>query len=91
MLKRRPGIRQFQITQDTPDGIVINFIRDDRFEGDVLNYFVRQIQDYCGRQFNVEFVEKESIDLTASGKRRLILSNLPEGEIEKSGVTETGS
>lgn len=91
MLKRRPGIRQFQIIQDSLDGIVIDFVRDDEFESEVLEYYVNQIQDYCGRDFGVVFVEKKSIDVTGSGKRRLILSDLPKEAIDKGSKAEAGS
>lgn len=76
LLRSRPGLRQFQVVQDTLDGIVVNFIRDEGFEPGVLAYFTDKIQENCGRELRVDFVEKESLDLTGSGKRRLIVSRV---------------
>lgn len=87
LLRSRPGIRQFQVTQNKLDGIVINFVKDNEFEAEVLAYYTDRIREYCGRDFSVEFVERNSIDVTGSGKRRLILSNLTEDKLEKSSAT----
>lgn len=76
LLKSRPGIAQLQVVQDRLDGIIIKFIRENDFEPAVLDYFARRIKEYCGTDFQVEFVECESIDLTKSGKRRLVISRV---------------
>jgi phenylacetate-CoA ligase len=81
MLKTRPGLRQIQVVQERLEGVVIKFIRDIDFDEDVLDYFTVKIQEYCGGDFSVEFIETDSIDLTVSGKQRLIVSLLAsEGE-----------
>jgi phenylacetate-CoA ligase len=77
LLRKRPGLRQFQVIQNALDGVVINFVRDADFDHSLLDYFTQRIQEYCGRNFNVQFVEKSTIDPTVSGKQRLIVSNLP--------------
>jgi phenylacetate-CoA ligase len=77
LLKSRPGIRQFQIVQDRLDGIVIKYVRDQELSAENREYFTKRIREYCGSGFNVEFVEKDSITLTGSGKQRIIQSNIP--------------
>lgn len=76
LLKSRPGLRQVQVIQNELNRVLIHFVRDDDFSREVLDYFKSRIQEHCGQSFGVEFVEKESIDVTGSGKRRLIVSNL---------------
>ena len=76
LLRSRPGFRQFQVIQNSLDGVVINFVRDAGLDRAVLDYFTKRIQEHCGRDFKVDFVEQPSIDLTGSGKLRLIVSNL---------------
>jgi hypothetical protein len=76
LLKSRPGLWQIQVVQEKIDGVVINFVPDEKFDIGVLDYFTKKIKEHCGNDFGVKFVRKEAIDLTASGKRRLIISLL---------------
>ncbi len=85
LLRSRRGLRQFQVVQDRLDGVVINFVRDADFNDAALAYFTAKIQECCGPEFSVEFAERESIELTGSGKQRLIKSLLP-SQTEISGV-----
>lgn len=76
LLRTRPGFRQVQVVQEELSGVVINFIRDDDFDNAVLDYFAEKIREYCGTDFGVQFVEKKAIDLTVSGKQRIVVSKL---------------
>jgi phenylacetate-CoA ligase len=76
LLRSRPGFRQFQVVQERLDGVTVRFIADPDFDRGILEYFTARIKDHCGSDFNVDFVRTESIDLTGSGKRRLIVSRL---------------
>jgi phenylacetate-CoA ligase len=76
LLRSRPGFRQFQVIQDSLEGVAIHFVPEAGFDRDVQDYYTKRIQEYCGRNFKVDFVEVPSIDLTASGKMRLIVSKL---------------
>jgi phenylacetate-CoA ligase len=78
LLRSRPGFRQFQVVQKSRDKVEIWFIRNNDFDASVLDYFTDVILEQCGRDFRVEFVETESIDLTGSGKQRIVIS-LPDG------------
>ena len=84
LLRSRPGIKQFQVVQDDLDGVVIYFVRDADLERTTFDYFESRIKEYCGSDFRVEFIEKPAIRPTASGKHRLIVSNLPGPEVTKS-------
>jgi phenylacetate-CoA ligase len=76
LLRSRAGIRQFQVIQEHLGGVTIRFVRDTGFNDALLDYYTRRIQQQCGREFSVNFVETDSIELTGSGKRRLIISRL---------------
>jgi phenylacetate-CoA ligase len=76
LLRSRPGFTQFQVVQDTPDGITVRFIRDDRFDAGVLEYYTQRIREKCGAEFQVLFQEEKELERTAAGKRRLVVSNV---------------
>jgi len=76
LLRSRRGLKQFQVIQDELEGVVINFVRDSVFDDTALDYFTTSIKNYCGHDFNVEFVEQDAIGLTGSGKQRIIVSRL---------------
>ena len=58
----------------------VNYVRNSEFDTSALDFFTANIKDYCGSEFNVSFDETESIDLTSSGKQRIIVSRLAEHE-----------
>ena len=76
LLRSRPGLYQFQVVQEKLDRIVINFVRGKDFDNSALTYFAAKIREYCGEDFGVEFAERNAIELTVSGKSRLIVSRL---------------
>ena len=76
LLRSRPGIRQFQVVQELSTGVVIRFVRDGEFEQSTRDYFCEKIRAQCGEDFNVRFDEVETIELTGSGKQRLVVSEL---------------
>ena len=76
LLRSRPGFTQFQVVQDTPDGVTVRFVRDDRFDAGVLEYYTQRIREKCGAEFHVEFQEEKELERTAAGKRRLVVSNV---------------
>ena len=76
LLKSRPGLWQIQVVQKELQGVTVNYVPDENFESTLPEYFRGRIQDYCGSDFQVNFVAKKQIDLTGSGKRRIIVSEL---------------
>ena len=76
LLRSRAGFTKFQVVQDTPDGVTVRFIRDDRFDAGVLEYYTQRIREKCGAEFQVLFQEEKELERTAAGKRRLVVSNV---------------
>lgn len=76
LLRTRPGFRKIQVVQDELSGVTINYVPDDNFQNDVLDYFGDKIKQHCGSEFIVRFCEQESIELTVSGKQRIVVSKL---------------
>lgn len=74
LFRARPGIKQFQVVQDSIDGINVSFVRGDGFEPAALDYFTLKIREKCGPNFNVDYQEVPSIPNQQSGKRRLVIS-----------------
>jgi phenylacetate-CoA ligase len=83
LLRQRPGISRFQVVQDSPSGVTVYFVRGTEFESEVLDYFLAEIKKHCGADFQIDFVEKLSIEPSESGKQKLIVSNL-KSDLEKS-------
>ncbi len=76
VLRSRPGIAQFQVVQETLEGIVVNYVRDGDFDPAVLAYFTDQIKAKCGGDFQVSFREERELMRSAAGKRRLVVSTI---------------
>ena len=74
LFRSRPGIRQFQVIQEQLEGVQIYFVPDTVFDPECLDYFRRKIIEKSGDGFSVEFVEVDRIDLTESGKKKLVVS-----------------
>ena len=76
LLRSRPTIRQFQVRQDRLDGITIRYVADSELPEPERRHFLDKINEHCGTRLSVEFSRVDRIDLTGSGKQRLILSNI---------------
>jgi phenylacetate-CoA ligase len=75
------GVEQFQIVQDTYEKVVIKVVLDKRYSRNRLNEITEKISRRFGSALGegmdvaVECVDR--IQPTASGKRRLVISNVP--------------
>jgi phenylacetate-CoA ligase len=79
LLRSRPGIRQFQVVQESLAGIRIDYMPEEEplhLDNATLEYFSQRIRERCGPDFQIEFRHVPAIDLTASGKRRLVISKV---------------
>jgi phenylacetate-CoA ligase len=76
LLRSRPGFDQFQVVQEDVGGVTIKFVANSELTQSSLEYFRSRIEEYCGHDFRVEYAQQEKIDLTGSGKQRVIISLL---------------
>jgi phenylacetate-CoA ligase len=76
LLRSRPGFRQFQVIQNSIDGVVVEFVADYDIAADTLQYFSRKIREHTGNAFSVRFKRVSTIKLTKSGKQRIVVSNV---------------
>lgn len=90
LLKSRPGIYRFQLVQETLESVKINYVPDAKASKIDFDHFRRKIRENCGSELRVEFVQVDRIDLTGSGKQRLILSNVKRGKLGMRKAEEPG-
>jgi phenylacetate-CoA ligase len=76
LLRSKKAFKQFQVIQEEQDKVTIRYVPDATTEEGAFEYFVEKIKQHCGTGFGVEFEATSSIDITASGKQRLIISRL---------------
>jgi phenylacetate-CoA ligase len=73
---------EYQIIQKRKDKLLIKLVKRKEYNDSELDIFINIIKRNVGEQMeiDVEFVDK--INLTASGKHRHVLSEIPESDIE---------
>jgi len=71
-----PEISQFRITQEKLEGITIEFIPGDGYHEHLLNKIREQIEHNVREPFEIEFIERNEIPPSASGKPQLIISKI---------------
>jgi phenylacetate-CoA ligase len=72
-----PGIRQFQLVQETVDSLAIRLITDATFQQSSVAELEERIQERCGFDMHLQFEFVDEIPLTKAGKRRFIISKIP--------------
>jgi phenylacetate-CoA ligase len=76
LFRQRPGIRKFQVYQENLETIEIRYIPE---ENDITEedkkIFMKKIKEVCG-PVEVLFKRRKEIELTTSGKRKIIVSKL---------------
>ena len=73
LLRNRPGIKKFQVIQDTPDAIRILYVREQGASPD-FDYYREQIAERCGDALRVEFIETGQFEQPPGAKFRLTRS-----------------
>ena len=71
-----PEISQFRITQERLEGIKIEYVAGKGFHDHVLNMIRDRISQNIREPFEIEFIERNAIPLSASGKPQLIISKI---------------
>lgn len=74
LTRSAPGIRQFQVIQETPLRLRIKMVTDSDYGEGSADYLVGTIRRYCGDEMQVELEPVEAIEPLPSGKLRYVVS-----------------
>lgn len=77
MLKDVPGVRRFQVVQDTLDRFTLKVVPGPEFGAAQEDYVRREVTKVLGADAGLELQRVDEIPLTASGKFRVTVSRLP--------------
>jgi phenylacetate-CoA ligase len=75
LLRNRPGIKKFQVIQDTPTALRVLYVAEPGATPD-FDYYRREIAGRCGSDLQVDFIETDQFEQAPGTKFRLILSKL---------------
>jgi phenylacetate-CoA ligase len=75
LMKDFACVRQFQVVQETAHALRVRVVADDRFSS-FESLITGMIRQQVGPAMSVAIDRVTSIDLTAAGKRRVVVSNL---------------
>ena len=76
LLRKRPGIDQFQVVQQTLDEVVIRYLAPAPLSAETTDYVRNDVLQRSGSGFRVVFERVDHIAVTAGGKRRIVASDL---------------
>ena len=71
------NVKQFQFYQDKIGEVVLNIVRKPAFSERDAEYLYREVSRSCGDDVTITLKYVESIPLTARGKHRYFVQNLP--------------
>jgi phenylacetate-CoA ligase len=71
------SIRDFQVIQKTRERIVVEVVREENYSANDTNFIINSLQKLIGSDANIEVEFVDSILLTASGKKRFVISETP--------------
>jgi len=77
MLKDVPGVRRFQVVQETLDRFTLKVVPGPEFGAAQEDYVRREVGKVLGEDAGLELERVDDIPLTASGKFRVTVSRLP--------------
>ncbi len=77
MLKDVPGVRRFQVVQDTLDRFTLKVVPGPEFGAAQEDYVRREVTKVLGADAGLELQRVDEIPLTSSGKFRVTVSRLP--------------
>jgi len=76
VMRKFEGIEQFQIEQDALDHLLVRLRTNTKWANSKESDIKEQIQEKCGSEMRVSYEYVDSIDLTGSGKQRLVISTV---------------
>ncbi len=78
-LRRYKGVVRFQVIQEAIDSLVIKLVTDDELQADTEPAMSAEIRKKCGDEMRIRYEYVDHIELTNSGKERLVISRLMDG------------
>ena len=81
LFRQYPGIKRFQVHQIKNNKIIIYYVLDPEFKElpkNSLKYWSKSIKDVCGENISFEYSPIDKIELTVSGKTRIVKSEIIE-------------
>ena len=77
MFRTAPGIKQFQLVQESIDALTARLVTDHTFKNSSLVDLEQRVQERCGAELRLNFELVDDIPPTKAGKRRFIISKIP--------------
>jgi len=76
ILSDMKGIKAFQIRQERLDELKVIVVPDDNYSKEFADYVMGAITEMVGDSARVELVEQDAIEVSESGKRRVVVSEV---------------
>lgn len=70
-------IKDFQVIQKTRERIVVEVVREENYSANDTDFVIGGMQKLVGSDLNIEMESVDSVPLTASGKKRFVISGTP--------------
>jgi phenylacetate-CoA ligase len=92
MIKDCPDVKEFQVHQLTRGQLLVQVVLNDQRRFSSQSRIERLVREYMGHSMRIDFDVRDSIPLTRSGKRRVIVSHLsveraaPSADVGKSAT-----
>ena len=78
LIRRRPGIKSFQVIQEKADAIILKYVKSTDDSTIDFAAYESMIKKKCGDMMSVDFEEVGYIPKTESGKTRFVISKVKE-------------
>lgn len=76
LFRSKTGIKDFQVIQKSRDLIRIVLVITCEFDDSLKSYIIDKIKEYGGRTLNIKIDIVDEIEVTKSGKRKFIISEI---------------
>lgn len=76
VMRRFPGVKKFQLVQDKPDHLIVRLCLSDEWTEGSKTEIVKKIRESCGDEMKVDLEVVENIELTRSGKSRIVINQV---------------
>jgi phenylacetate-CoA ligase len=76
LLKTAKGVERFQVVQDKIDSITMVIVPTPEFSDESRAFIVGKVREACGPEMQVHFDLRNSLEPTAGGKHRFVISRI---------------